>query len=150
MFPVILVTPAPVITTPGALVPVPPITFPVMFKVPTPPFETAPPSPVPPVIEPTILAEPAAPKETVALPPGEPDILAVKVIPALREKLPPEVAPLAVSLLNSSTVVSTLIVTVKLFAMSVSAEVNDENRLLAAPLGVVAQIAPFMFPVALA
>jgi hypothetical protein len=64
---------------------------------------------------------------------------AAKVTPALKLKEPPIVAPPVVSLRTSATVVLTFTVMANEFDINTSALVNVGKKLLAVPVGVVAQ-----------
>jgi hypothetical protein len=71
----------------------------------------------------------------------------VRVTPSANEKLPPTVAPPVVSLRTSATVALTLTVMAKELAIKTSAFVNVGKRLLAVPVGAVAQTsAALMLP----
>jgi hypothetical protein len=92
------------------------------------------------------LAGDAAEKVT-QIDPDPVNMLAVRVTPLLKVNDPPFVAPPVVSLRTSATVALTLTVIAKLFAINTSEDVNDGNKSLAVPVGVVAQTsAALMFP----
>ncbi len=175
-FPTIVMVPVLVFLHPNESVKVPPVTFPVMFTAPVEPLlhpKFCPADPPPPVTFPVIVKVPlpelAHPVLKAAVPAvifptidpiaGEADekltqvavpanTFAVNVIPLFNVNDPPAVALPVVSLRTSATVVFTFSVIVNELAIKTSAFVNVGNRLLAVPLGVVAQTSvAFTFPV---